>query len=110
MNIRLKELEMFRNCFTLMGSLSAMLAGFSYSEISVPTYNQTDNTLIVRFFYLAGSVSTLSFGLIIILISSFSNIFGTGLALRGNQGANSVSHAVKTIEGEFTLCLRFFIL
>ena len=87
-----------------------MLAGFAYHEISTPTYNQTDNAMTVRFAYLAATTTTMGLGLIIVVISSLSTIFGAGLALRGNKGSNSVDLAVKTMEEEFNISLKFFIM
>lgn len=84
LSIRIKELELHKDNFKLMGITSALIAGFAYGEISTPTWNQYDNTLVMRLAYLAATTASMGLGLIIIVISSFSAIFGVGLALRGD--------------------------
>jgi len=110
LKIRLKELDQLKNCFNWMGSSSALLSGFTYGAISVPTYNQLDNLWIIRFGFLAATTATMGIGLISILICSFCNIFGPGLALRGDKGSGSVDFAVKTMTKEFNVCIQFYIL
>jgi len=65
--------------------------------------------MFIRFGYLSTTTLAMGLGLITIVISSFCNIFGPGLALRGNQGYSSVDLAVKTMSSEFNRCLTFFI-
>ena len=110
LNIREKEIEQYQNCFKTMAGTSALLSGFAYGAISTPTYNQTDNLFIIKFGYLASITAAMGIGLIIIVISSFCSIFGAGLALRGNKGADSVHQAVKVMGQYFNLNLGFFMM
>ena len=109
LNIRLKELDFFKNCFKWMGGTAALLAGFAYGEISTPMYTQIDNLMVTRLGYEMSITIVMGLGLIIIVQSSFCNIFGSGLALRGSQGSNSVDMAVRTMGYEFNQCLMMYL-
>jgi hypothetical protein len=64
---------------------------------------------MIRFGFLALTTASMGLGLIIIVLSSFCNIFGPGLALRGDKGSTSVALAVNIMQQEFNLCMQFFL-
>ena len=109
LNIRMKELAQLQNCFKWMGTSAALISGFSYGAISIPTYNQMDNAWMIRFGFLALTTAAMGLGLITIVICSFCNIFGPGLALRGDKGSASVGLSVQIMQQEFNICLQFFL-
>ena len=109
LNIRLKELEQLKNCFKWMGTTSGILSGFTYGAVSISTYDMKEKLFLIKFGYLACTTAVMGLGLITIVISSFCNIFGPGLALRGDKGYSSVDLAVRTMQREFNMCLLFYI-
>ena len=86
LSIREKEMEYWANTFKTMASQSAMLAGFCYSGLSLSASDDGLFTSFASFGYLITCTAGLSFGLITIIISALTSIFGPGLALRGKDG------------------------
>ena len=56
------------------------------------------------------TTAAIGFGLIVIVISSLTSIFGPGLALRGPEGSNSVHRAVDHMRYESKVCFKIFVL
>lgn len=76
-------------------SQSAMLAGFCYSGISLTRHDEKQFSSLLSFLYLVATTASLGFGLLTVIDTTLTNIFGPGLALRGKDGPVSVHKAVK---------------
>ena len=63
----------------------------------------------MSFGYLSFTTMAMSFGLLCITISTFCQMFGPGLALRGKDGPESVHKAVDNMKNESKICFKFFI-
>ena len=108
LQIRLKELEQFKNCFATMSSTAALLAGFCYGAMSVDTWS-AKTPEVIKGGYMITTTASMSFGLMTIVTSVFCGMLGPGLALRGHKGADSVHQAVNTMRDEFRNTLNYFI-
>ena len=95
LQIRLKELEQFKNCFATMSSTAALLAGFCYGAMSVDTWS-AKTPEVIKGGYMITTTASMSFGLMTIVTSVFCGMLGPGLALRGHKGALTPSTRLST--------------
>ena len=109
LQVRLKELDQFKNCFVTMATTSALLSGFSYGSMSTTTWS-TKAPELLKIAYMIMTTTSMAFGLLTILTSSFCSMLGPGLALRGTQGHESINKAVDTMRDEFNQTLKYFLI
>ena len=92
-----------------MASTSALLSGFSYGSMSTTTWN-TKAPELLKIAYMIMTTTSMAFGLLTIVTSSFCSMLGPGLALRGGDGHNSINDAVDTMKDEFNGTLKYFVI
>lgn len=108
LTIRREELEYFVSVFSDFGTLAALIAGFTVSIVTqVDTLNADINVFWKWLFWIA-SILTMICTLHVVLTTTFINIFGPGLALRGPAGS-----MVRAVEGmvkeKDSIFLAFFL-
>ena len=101
-----------------MAGQSVMIAGFSYSGLSVGLDQVSSlgwSDFIIHFGYLSTTTVAMICGMTVIIVGTLCSIFGPGLALRGADGSNSMHKAVEVMKGEsvflfnvFSMMLFFF--
>lgn len=87
-----------------------MIAGFCYGGLSLaePSDNNQWSNMI-SFGFLSTTSAAMGFGLLTIVVASLCGMLGPGLALRGQDGANSMHRAVDIMKEESVNCFYFFI-
>merc|ERR1712080_426602 len=86
MNIRYKELEYFVGVFRRMGDISAMLAGFASSAMTLSVPRWENPWIVVAFLTFTGSAFGMN--LLVILIATLCSLWGPGKALRGDDAVH----------------------
>lgn len=107
LNIREKELNYWTTTFSTMATMSALIAGFTYGGLTVNLPKDVSSLITVG--YLAATTLSMTFALLTIIISTFCNMFGPGLALRGGEGSESVHKAIEHMKGESKKSFKFFM-
>tara|TARA_B110000285_G_C15098680_1_gene603641 strand:- start:1458 stop:1874 length:417 start_codon:yes stop_codon:yes gene_type:complete len=93
-----------------MAGQSAMITGFCYGGLSLADPTDGDKwTNMISFGFLSTTSAAMGFGLLTIVIASLCGMLGPGLALRGQDGANSMHKAVDLMKAESINCFYFFI-
>lgn len=88
--IKLREYELAYfadNLRTIAGS-ATMFGGFAYGALTreTPTYQGVGGAIVTAI-YLSSAGATFAFNLLAVFLSTYCNIFGPGLALRGPEGS-----------------------
>lgn len=108
LQIREKEVTLFTDNFAILSTQAAFLCGLGFSGLTmVPKWQRARAPLPVAllvFYGLAGV--SIGFNIMTMAFSSWSMIFGPGLAIRGADG--SMSRAVAGMYQERKWALRFF--
>ncbi|KAL8441693.1 hypothetical protein Emed_007523 [Eimeria media] len=116
--IRKKELDWFSSNCWIVASQAAVIAGFTFSQLSKQPELDTDNAgawfhLFHAAFTGLGFVCALS----VLVRATFSGIYAQGLALRGHAGFSDMAAAVRRLRadqdrilGQFMLSLACFLL
>jgi len=89
--LREKELHLFNENFNAVGTQAAVLAGFAmtaFAELNVPA----DSPIMLKTVYYLCTVVSLCAELNVVAHTTFVNVFGCSLALRGPDG--SMQYAV----------------
>ena len=103
--LREKELNLFTDNFSALGTQAAVLAGFTttcFIEISIP---ETTHVLAKSVLHLCAVVSICS-NITCVSLSTIVSVWGSGTALRGKDG--SMDEAVDGMSEERSLIFRAF--
>mmetsp|Transcript_3083 Transcript_3083/g.5437 ORF Transcript_3083/g.5437 Transcript_3083/m.5437 type:complete len:336 (+) Transcript_3083:146-1153(+) len=106
MEIRNKELLFFNQNNAALATQAALLAGFSYSGLSITVAGDGNRATVLRLLYYFFTTCALGFELLTLINATFCNMFGPGLALRGPDG--SMQRAVDGMNVERIYTFWFF--
>mmetsp|Transcript_36817 Transcript_36817/g.59538 ORF Transcript_36817/g.59538 Transcript_36817/m.59538 type:complete len:294 (-) Transcript_36817:116-997(-) len=104
--IRKQELTFFVDNFTSMAQVAALLAGFSYTGLSMNFASLDEKMMLLRAMYYFTTTLSMGFELLTVVSCTFSTMFGPGLALRGPEG--SMGRAVDGMNFERNFSFVFF--
>lgn len=106
--IRQMELDWLTTNYDTMAVQAAMFAGFAFEQITQPVTEGTQVWMEVSYIVLTCLV--LGFELCVCMTCTFCVIFGTGLALRGPHGAQSIHTATDNMEKEQKFVFTQFLI
>ena len=88
LEIQDKELNFFVNNLNSVATQSSLLAGFSFSALTLTNFKGVEGTSInYKIAFYVTTTLSMSFQLVAVLMATLSNMWGPGLALRGPPGS-----------------------
>ncbi|PFH37926.1 hypothetical protein BESB_002670 [Besnoitia besnoiti] len=106
--IRKLELDWFTNNYWTLSQQGALLAGFSFAQIT--TALPKDTSFLLESLYLLLASMALGLQMCVVVTTTFCCMWGPGLALRGPEGIRSVHTAVDSLKSEHSYVFAFFFL
>jgi hypothetical protein len=103
--LREKEINLFTENFTAVGTQAAVLAGFTttcFIEVTIP---DNANVMLTSLLHLS-AIFTICANIICVSLSTIVSVWGSGKALRGKDG--SMDDAVDGMNDERALIFRAF--
>ena len=109
LEVQYAEITHFKDNFTLMATVSALLAGFVFMVFGLEAeqigeYSKLHATSVA---YMVAATGSLCANVLVVCLSTLASMLGPGLALRGPEG--SVARALEGMRDEHDRVVRLFL-
>jgi len=109
LEVQYAEITHFKDNFTLMATVSALLAGFVFMVFGLEAeqigeYSKVHATSVA---YMVAATGSLCANVLVVCLSTLASMLGPGLALRGPEG--SVARALEGMRDEHDRVVRLFL-